>query len=316
MRRTHEKPARSPPGRIEQYPADLPFCWIYLTTPDQHLTLVESVGPASTGRPEAVPLDDARPLAEVARTGNAVVLEDVRERFGDLVGTSWPEPVTRGLVLPIARSGHETPWGVMIVGRHPRAASSTRTTRPSSPLMAGHIATAVNNAHARSEERRRADRLAEIDRAKTAFFSNVSHEFRTPLTLMLGPTRTRSARPSARFAARTLETVHRNELRLLKLVNALLDFSRIEAGRIAGELRADRSRRAHRRPRERVPLGDRARRARRSRSTAPPLPEPVYVDHDMWEKIVLNLLSNALKFTFEGRHLACALALARRRTRS
>ncbi len=76
--------------------------------------------------------------------------------------------------------------------------------------------------------------LAEIDRAKTAFFSNVSHEFRTPLTLMLGPLedalRHAAELPDDRLAE--LKVAHRNALRLLQLVNTLLDFSRVEAGRV------------------------------------------------------------------------------------
>ena len=104
--------------------------------------------------------------------------------------------------------------------------------------------------------------------------------------------------------------VHRNALRLLKLVNTLLDFSRIEAGRVEADLRAHRPGRAHRRARQRLPLGDRARRPALE-VDCPPLPEPVYVDREMWEKIVLNLLSNAFKFTFDG---TIAVALARRGT--
>src|SRR5262249_25786471 len=102
-------------------------------------------------------------------------------------------------------------------------------------LVATQIATAIANARAYEEEKRRAEALAELDRAKTAFFSNVSHEFRTPLTLMLGPVEDALAAPAEPLPPRQrerLETAHRSSLRLLKLVNTLLDFSRIEAGRV------------------------------------------------------------------------------------
>jgi PAS domain S-box-containing protein len=140
------------------------------------------------------------------------------------------------------------------------------------------------------------ERLQELDRAKTAFFSNVSHEFRTPLTLMLGPLedelRERPGAPS-------LEMAHRNSMRLLKLVNTLLDFSRIEAGRMQAffeptDLAAFTTELAgvFRSAIERAGL--------RLVLDCPKLSEPVYVDREMWEKVVLNLMSNALKFTFEG----------------
>ena len=99
-------------------------------------------------------------------------------------------------------------------------------------LVGSQIATAVANARAYEEERRRSEALAEIDRAKTTFFSNVSHEFRTPLTLMLGPLQDALDSPELPAPLRAqLDVAHRNSLRLLKLVNTLLDFSRIEAGR-------------------------------------------------------------------------------------
>src|SRR5256886_11536048 len=87
-------------------------------------------------------------------------------------------------------------------------------------LIASAVTSAVANACAHEEERKRAEALAEIDRAKTAFFSNVSHEFRTPLTLMLGPLEDALAEqttplPPAQRAR--LETAHRNSLRLMKL---------------------------------------------------------------------------------------------------
>jgi PAS domain S-box-containing protein len=164
-------------------------------------------------------------------------------------------------------------------------------------------ATAIGTARAHEDERKRAESLAEIAKAKTTFFSNVSHEFRTPLTLMLGPLEEilAKAEPEITPDSRKLVTVvQRNGLRLLKLVNSLLEFSRIEAGRVQASY-------------EPVDLALlTAELASNFRSACEKaglvldvdcaaVGEPVYVDRDMWEKIVLNLLSNAFKFTFEGR---------------
>jgi signal transduction histidine kinase len=144
------------------------------------------------------------------------------------------------------------------------------------------------------------EKLGELDVAKTTFFGNVSHELRTPLTLMLGPLEDALADPALPAAHRKrLELAHANALRLLKLVNALLDFSRLEAGRLHARF---------------APL-DVARFTRelagmfqsaadklgvRLAIDCPVLLQPAWVDRDMWEKIVPNLVSNALKFTHEG----------------
>ena len=169
-------------------------------------------------------------------------------------------------------------------------------------LLAAAITSEVANARAYEEERKRAEALAEIDRAKTAFFSNVSHEFRTPLTLMLGPLEEElsecvSPLPTAR--RERLGTAHRNSLRLLKLVNTLLDFSRIEAGRTQASYEpTDLS--AYTAELASVFRSAVEKAALTLVVDCPVLPEPVYVDREMWEKIVLNLLSNAFKHTFEG----------------
>ncbi len=145
-------------------------------------------------------------------------------------------------------------------------------------------------------------KLAELDVAKTAFFSNISHEFRTPLTLMLGSLEDElgeRGQPLPPTRLERIEIAHRNGLRLLKLVNALLDFARIEAGRMQ----------AHYQP---TNLSELTAELASSFDSAtermgltltidcPHLPEAVYVDCEMWEKIVLNLISNAFKHTFQG----------------
>src|ERR671920_747457 len=99
-------------------------------------------------------------------------------------------------------------------------------------LLAGQIGSGLANAGSYEAERRRAEALAELDRAKTDFFSNVSHEFRTPLTLIMGPVEELRAAPPVRSDTRLrdeVDTVHRNAQRLAKLVNTLLDYSRLQA---------------------------------------------------------------------------------------
>ena len=151
-------------------------------------------------------------------------------------------------------------------------------------------------------ELREANRkLAELDAAKTDFFANISHEFRTPLTLILGLLEEELAEhePLAQPRLERLRGAHRNSLRLLRLVNSLLDFSRIEAGRAQAHFQS-------------VDLAVlTAELASHFESAVerggltltidcPPLPERIHVDPEMWEKIVLNLVSNALKHTFAG----------------
>lgn len=149
---------------------------------------------------------------------------------------------------------------------------------------------------------RQREELAELDKLKTHFFANISHEFRTPLTLMMGPLEDAVAGKDelSETNRKRLELAHRNSLRLLKLVNTLLDFSRIEAGRIQASYE----------PTDLATLTAQLAsvfRAAMERAglqliiDCRPLSEMVYVDREMWEKIVLNLLSNAFKFTFEGK---------------
>jgi signal transduction histidine kinase/FixJ family two-component response regulator len=283
---------------------DVSFALIYLLERDGgEARLCAAVGlPAGS---EAAPLaaglaaggdEGFWPLGR-ALGGERVELRELNLRAA-LPGGAWPEPTHTAVVLPLAQGGQELPNGFVVFGASPRL-SYDDGYQGFFELAASNIASALAKGGAFEEERRRAHALAEIDRAKTAFFSNVSHEFRTPLTLMLGPLEDALADSIEPRQRERLELLQRNALRLQKLVNSLLDFSRIEAGRIEAsyqptdlaELTAELAS-VFRSAVERAGM--------RLLVDCPPLPAPVYVDRDMYEKIVLNLLSNAFKFTLEG----------------
>ncbi len=290
---------------------DFPFALIYLLDEDsQQARLCEAVNLAAgaIANPEAVAIDsdeDVWNFRRVLETKQSQIVENLEVRFGRLPAGPWADDWTkRALVLPLAKAGvQDLPAGFLVAGLSPRLAFADDY-RSFLELAAGQLAMAIANARAYDEERKRAEALAALDRAKTAFFSNVSHEFRTPLTLMLGPLEEALANAHGVLppgAAEDLALSHRNALRLLKLVNTLLDFSRIEAGRIRASYHlTDLSALT-------VELASNFRSACEKAGLqlvvdCPPFSggEPVYVDRDMWEKIVLNLVSNAFKFTMKG----------------
>ena len=144
-----------------------------------------------------------------------------------------------------------------------------------------------------------ATKLREVDELKSRFFANISHEFRTPLTLILGPVKRMRDASQDQQTRDDLGVVHRNAVRLLELVNQLLDLSRLESG--AMKLRAA--------PENIVPLlkgllqsfCSYAERKKISMAFASSSEDIiVYVDREKLQKIVTNILSNAFKFTPEG----------------
>jgi PAS domain S-box-containing protein len=309
--RTIQEVCRLSADCLATNPFDVPFALIYLADSEQQVVLAECCGIARghAAAPEAASLEDpaAWPFADVIGTRNSRVIGDLAGLFDDLPSGAWARSPHQAVVMPIAPSGRTGRPGVLVAGLNPFRLFDNDY-RGFIELVAAQIAAGLANAQAYEEERNRAEALAELDRAKTAFFSNVSHEFRTPLTLMLGPLEDVLARVDGALTAADrddLQVVHRNGLRLLKLVNTLLDFSRIEAGRVEANyeptdlaaLTTDLSS-VFRSAVERAGL--------RLTIDCPPLAELVYVDREMWEKVVLNLLSNAFKFTFEG-HIAVRL---------
>ena len=280
--------------------ADVAFALVYLRD-NGDLRLVASAGltAGSAAAPVTVHLGDAIlpwPFEAAEREAQAIVAPAPAEYR--LMNPFWSEPIAEVVIAPIGAAGEDRPVAFLVAGANPRRRLDA-IYRSFFELAAGHIGTALATARAYEDERRRAEALAEIDRAKTAFFSNVSHEFRTPLTLMLGPLEDALAAADAPEQRERLDMAHRNALRLLRLVNSLLDFSRIEAGRVEATFR----------PTDLAALtADLASSFRSATDKAglrltvetPPLSVPAYVDHDMWEKVVLNLVSNAFKFTHSG----------------
>ena len=289
-------------------PRDVPFALIYRVDEEQdsaHLDATAGIAAGHPAAPSGVRWRGAGPdpwaLSRVATAGRTATLSDLDTRFDRLPSGAWARAPHTALVVPVLLPGQVRPRAILVAAVSPMRALD-EDYRTFFGLVATQIAAGLADAQAREEERRRAEALAELDRAKTAFFSNVSHEFRTPLTLMLGPLEDLLAGTAGSLPGDTAEAVtvaHRNALRLLKLVNTLLDFSRIEAGRMEASY-------------ESIDLALlTAELASVFRSAVekagidlvvdcPPLGESAYVDRDLWEKIVLNLLSNAFKFTFEG----------------
>ena len=295
-------------GALAGNPNDIPFALLYLAEEQASFATLEGsshIGESAALAPRRIPLHgDAAlhatwPVTEVLKSGQVQAVS-LRHLEAPPLGPA-AQPVVEALTLPLASAAGGQAVGVLIVGVNPtrRLDSEYRTFFT---LVADQVATAVQNARAAQQEKQRIEALAQIDAAKTAFFSNVSHEFRTPLTLMLAPLQDLLSRGQAHLspaAKEQLELASRNGSRLLRLVNTLLDFSRIEAGRSRAvyeasdisSLTADLA----------SVFRSASDRAGLTLSVdCAPIGEPVYLDRDMWEKIVLNLISNAFKFTFEG----------------
>ncbi len=286
---------------------DLPFALLYLFDDERRSAVLwgtSGIAPGHIVSPERVGVHDSAiwSFAQLLQARDRPVNTDIKADPRTLPKGEWDRSPARAVLLPIISPGQRGRSGVLVAGLSPYRLFDDNY-RGFMGLVAGQIAAAIANAQAYDEERRRAEALAEIDRAKTAFFSNASHEFRTPLTLMLSPLEeilVRSVRSGAVTAdRREIEIVHRNGLRLLKLVNTLLDFSRIEAGRIEAIYEpVDLATFTNELPSNFHSAMEKA--GLRYVVDCPPLDELVYVDRDMWEKIVLNLISNAFKYTLNG----------------
>jgi PAS domain S-box-containing protein len=281
----------------------LPFTFLYEYRPSEHRAYLAgaSVETDEALRPPVIDCHSEnlwRLDPALARDGVVVELGD---RASRVIVPNWPAAPKEASIVPIRLGEYSEALGFLIVGIHPGRAFDDAY-RQFVLRITEQITIGLASARAYDHERQRAEALAEVDRAKTTFFGNVSHEFRTPLALMLGPLEEVLPEVRERLGPgrhEQLVAVRRNGLRLLKLVNTLLDFSRIEAGRLQATFQpTDLANFTS----EIASAFDSAmdNAGLRFSVECQPIAEPVYVDRDMWEKVVLNLLSNALKFTFEG----------------
>jgi signal transduction histidine kinase/chemotaxis response regulator CheB len=284
---------------------DIPFALVYLTDEDglrANLCVAVGLRRGAGFAPDSIDLFHSPgvwPVARVLRQDSSLLLGDLDTRLGGFHSGPWPESPNAALLLPL-RLGDGEPSGVLVAGLSSRLPFDSAY-RDFVELLGQQVATTLTQARLRERQRERMAELSELDRTRTEFFSNISHEFRTPLTLILAPLEDLLAsQPGESSPLRhELELASRNARRLLRLVDTLLDFSQIEAGRLRADFRevdlaaltADVAG-LFRSAVERAGL--------ELEVDCPSLPQAVRVDAGMWEKIVSNLLSNALKFTFTG----------------
>ncbi|MCD9014146.1 ATP-binding protein [Parachryseolinea silvisoli] len=289
---------------FEQNPHDFPFA-LFRTVSNDSATLAGStnLGEAASLVQAEVDLradhDIANTLRHALGTRQLQLFEGVTQKVGSLPRGAWAVSPEKLIVLPIAQPAAQVPYGLLIVGLNPYRLLDEKY-RGFFMLVADQIASSFANVHSLIQERKRAEALAELDRAKTTFFANISHEFRTPLTLLLAPVEDALGDPNLDPENKArMDVAYRNALRMQKLVNTLLEFSRIEAGRVEGKFRlvdiaalttdlASTFRSAVERAGMQLNVVCR------------PVTDPVYVDPDMWERIVLNLVSNAFKYSKQG----------------
>jgi PAS domain S-box-containing protein len=254
----------------------------------------------AVARLDVADVDPVWPVAEMA-AGRSATVDDLPSRFSDVPTGGWDEPALQAFCVPLTQNAQSSPYGFLVLGLN-RYRPFDESYRVFAQLVAGQIAAAITDARSFEFERRRAEALAQLDQAKTDFFTNVSHEFRTPLTLLLGPAEDALADPTDPLSPRQrerVEIIHRNGQRLLRLVNSLLDFSRLEAGRAEPQFAAVA---LDRYTTELASMFDSAMQSAGLSMTidVEPLDGAAWVDPDHWAKIILNLMSNALKFTFDG----------------
>ncbi len=253
-------------------------------------------------------LADAEDAEDVRRRCLEVLRSDNHDHLeSDLRWTAPGHPAPAAVddegrtvhVVPVVEPGAVEPTAHLLLTENPRQPWDP-TLQGYAEVCASHVAMALSGIRHLEEERRRTEVLTELDIAKSDFFANVSHELRTPLTLIAGPVQDALADsgldPEQR---RRFELIRRNTDRLAGLVDRILDLTRVEAGAVEPHwVEADIEELVAGIAANFRPAIEHA--GLEFEVVCDELDHEAYVDLDMFERIVLNLLANALKFTAQG----------------
>ena len=278
---------------------DVQFAAVYLADEagECHLAGSANIAPAiAEPDAEGARPDRVWPLDEILVTGRALT-SDAIPAGADIAWRAERGP-RRAFALPFAKAGRDRVAGILVIGLDPLRPLDA-SYRDFLELLAAELGAAIADADARDAERRRSAALEDLDRAKNAFFGDVSHELRTPITLILASLSEALEAGPETGAREVLEVAARNARRLARLVNSLIDFAQIDSGGLVPTYAPTDLARAT----SDISSSFRSvvqRAGLQLRVNCPPLDDAVYIDREAWEKVVLNLLSNAFKFTFEG----------------
>ena len=237
------------------------------------------------------------PIVEAQKAHEIRLIDLSDERLGKLPHGDWDTPPHTVAVVPVPASGPTGRAGAVIVGLNPYRALDDNYIN-FLKLIANQVSTSIANAEAYEHERQRAEALAESGSGKDHLLQQREPRISYPAHADAGAAGNMLADPSANAGVlREIDIVHRNGLRLLKLVNTLLDFSRIEAGRVQAVYQPINLCATT------IELASVFRAAMEAAGLqflveCAPLSRPVYVDSEMWEKIrpqsPLQCISNSL----------------------
>ncbi|KAL1672325.1 hypothetical protein EV122DRAFT_271710 [Schizophyllum commune] len=261
-----------------------------------------TVGSADTGRSgRRRRVDTPWPFEDAARLRIPILVPTLEESLVEgIERRAWGDRPRQAIVLPVGIDADDTPRAMLVLGLNTRRPYD-ESYQESVEFMRVTLGSALHAVLAREEDSIRAQRLADLDSAKTAFFSNVSHELRTPLTLIGGPVEDAVAALPDGALRTSLRMAMRNVQRLSRLVDSLMDFSKLAAKRLEGAFRpvklgpfvADLAS-MFRDPVERSGMGYEVV------CDLDPEQPLCYIDAQFWEKIVFNLIGNAFKYTMSG----------------